>query len=128
MRRPGTAMALRLAAERRRTRGFWRRVLPEFRAMHSAARDERAGTVRSSLDPYGEWAHIKGCEVDDALTRQLDAQILGPLDTYGAGEIGHRFVARVPCSPELLETLGGAWAISPTRRPGSSSRTRCGAT
>jgi hypothetical protein len=92
--RPGTAMAVRLAAERRRTRGFWRLVLPEFRAMHAAARSSRAGTVRSSMDPYGEWAHIKGCEVDDALARQLDAQLLGPLV-----EDSHPFALLVPDSP-----------------------------
>jgi hypothetical protein len=83
MRRPGTAMAVGLAAERRRTRGFWRLVLPEFRAMHSAARDE--GMVLTSLedcasDDMRALRHDEAHAIRDALARQLDAQILGPLD------------------------------------------------
>lgn len=85
MRRPGTAMALGLAAERRCTRGFWRLVLPEFRAMHQAAREEPVRPCRCGGDCNAYDAPM--VDLSDALARQMARQMVveyGPL--AGVGE------------------------------------------
>jgi hypothetical protein len=121
MRRPGTAMAVGLAAERRRTRGFWRLVLPEFRAMHSAARDE--GMVRTSLedcasDDMRALRHDEAHAIRDALARQLDAQILGPLDSGEA-----LWWAAVRAAPGVRGLRSHLVARGPRRRSVGDSRT-----
>jgi hypothetical protein len=70
MARPGTTMALGLVAARRRTRGFWRVVLPELRSMG------RTVTL-PDLSGVEDLRRAEAKVLSDALARQLDAQTLG---------------------------------------------------